>query len=75
MMLDGIGVSSHSLLVFVGLFWHWSWLVTLYGIGLPCHSLLVIVCHDFIERNITKEFLVVFQRLVPSVDLCQLVGP
>jgi hypothetical protein len=38
--------------------------MTLRGIGSPCHSLLVIVCPDFIERNATKNLLVVFQQLL-----------
>jgi hypothetical protein len=43
------------------------------GIVLPYHSLLVIIYHDFIERNATKELLVVFwQFLVAPVDSGQL---
>jgi hypothetical protein len=37
------------------------------GIGLPCHSLLVITFHDFVERNATKERLVVFQQLLAAL--------
>jgi hypothetical protein len=40
------------------------------GIGTPCHFLLVIICSDFIERNIPKKFGVLaasccFHRLRP----------
>jgi hypothetical protein len=46
------------------------------GIGSPCHSLLVIICHDFIERNATKELLIMFQlHLGTSTDSSGLAEP
>jgi hypothetical protein len=36
------------------------------GIDLPYHSLLVFIFHDFIERNATKELLLVFQWLLAT---------
>jgi hypothetical protein len=30
-------------------------LMMLYGIGSPCHSLLVFICHDFLDRNGSKN--------------------
>jgi hypothetical protein len=37
-------------------------------LGSSCHSLLAIVCHGFIERNTTKELLVMFWWLLASSE-------
>jgi hypothetical protein len=36
------------------------------GIGWTCHCLLVIICHDLIERNAPRKFLVRFWQLPPA---------
>ena len=52
---SGIGLPCDFLLVFVGLCWCSSSLVTLWHwFMLP--SALTIICHDFIERNAPKNF-------------------
>jgi hypothetical protein len=40
------------------------------GIDLPCHTLLVIVFHDFIERNSSKELLAALTDTVSCGSNC-----
>jgi hypothetical protein len=59
--LDDTACYSNALLFFAG--HHWALLTMVYGIHSPCCSSLIIICHDFLESNTTKEILVIFGGL------------
>jgi hypothetical protein len=63
-----------SLLVMVGFCCRWSLLTMLCGTGSPCYSLLVIISHDFMEKNATKELLMVVLAAFFHFSELRLIG-